>query len=192
MTQEKFGSIEPAETGQPSTPRVMKGAPGESPAKIPSTPSSFLSGTSSPHAANTPFTETPGSAQENTINKELRRLNRALRALSACNHALAHAGSEQELLQQICDIIVEVGGYRMAAIAYAEQDEEKTVRPMARAGRDSGYLDSIQVRWSDTPEGRGPAGTAIREDRICLIADTQNDPDSRRGAKQHGSEDTRR
>ena len=51
--------------------------------------------------------------------------------MSACNQALAQAGSEQELLEQICDIIVSLGGYRMAGIAYAEQDEEKTVRPMA-------------------------------------------------------------
>ena len=34
----------------------------------------------------------------------------------------------------------------------------------------------FELRWSDTPEGRGPAGTAIRENRICVIADTANDP----------------
>jgi PAS domain S-box-containing protein len=113
---------------------------------------------------------------ESAINKELRRLNRALRALSACNQGLAQAGSEQELLQHICDIIVRLGGYRMAGIAYAEQDEEKRVRPMAHAGHGSGYLEDIQLRWSDTPAGRGPAGTAIRENRICVIADTANDP----------------
>lgn len=110
------------------------------------------------------------------INKELRRLNRALRALSACNQALAQATSEQELLNQICHIIVEVGGYRMAGIAYAQHDAEKTVRPMAHAGFDSGYLDRIELKWSDTQAGRGPAGTTIRENRICLVSDTANDP----------------
>ncbi|HEX8813015.1 MAG TPA: PAS domain S-box protein, partial [Terracidiphilus sp.] len=113
---------------------------------------------------------------ESAINKELRRLNRALHALSACNHALGHAGSEPELLRQICDIIVRVGGYRMAGIAYAEQDAEKSVKPMAHAGHGSGYLEAIQVKWSDTPAGRGPAGTAIRENRICVVADTATDP----------------
>ena len=95
-----------------------------------------------------------GSTEENGINKELRRLNRALRALSACNQALAQAGSEQELLQQICDVIVHLGGYRMAFIAYAQQDEEKTVRPMAEAGYGDGYLDAIALNWSDAPGGR--------------------------------------
>jgi PAS domain S-box-containing protein len=113
--------------------------------------------------------------RESEINKELRRLNRALRALSACQKALAEAGSERELLRQVCDIIVGVGGYRMAGIAYAEQDEQKTIRPMAHAGYDSGYLDKIALRWSDTPEGRGPAGTAIRENRTCLVSDTARD-----------------
>jgi two-component system cell cycle sensor histidine kinase/response regulator CckA len=117
-----------------------------------------------------------GSSSESAVNHELRRLNRSLHALSACNQALAQAGSEQELLRQICDIIVRVGGYRMAGIAYAEQDEEKTVRPMAHAGHGSGYLETIHVKWSDTPAGRGPAGTAIRENRICVIIDTANDP----------------
>jgi two-component system, cell cycle sensor histidine kinase and response regulator CckA len=116
------------------------------------------------------------ASTESAVNRELRRLNRSLHALSACNQALAQASSEQEMLDQICDIIVRVGGYRMAGIAYAEQDEQKTVRPMAHAGHGSGYLEKIQLKWSDTPAGRGPAGTAIREDRICVIADTANDP----------------
>ncbi|HKU28251.1 MAG TPA: ATP-binding protein [Candidatus Sulfotelmatobacter sp.] len=114
--------------------------------------------------------------RDTEIDRELRRLNRALRALSACNQALAQASSEQELLHQICRIIVQVGGYKMAGIAYAEQDQEKTVRPVAHAGDESGYLDNIEVKWSDTPAGRGPAGTAIRENRICLFNDTGRDP----------------
>src|ERR1035437_5944127 len=116
------------------------------------------------------------SASESAINKELRRLNRALRALSACNQPLARAGSEQELLQQICDIIVRVGGYRMAFIAYAEQDEEKSMRPLAHAGDGDGYVDTIALKWSDTPAGGGPVGTAIRENRIHVVADTATDP----------------
>lgn len=114
--------------------------------------------------------------RDHEINKELRRLTRALRALSACNQALAQASSEQQLLNQICEIIVRVGGYRMAGIAYSQQDEQKSVRPVAHAGYDSGYLDTIELRWSDTPVGRGPIGTAIRENRICLFTDTANNP----------------
>jgi PAS domain S-box-containing protein len=126
---------------------------------------------------------------DRAIHPELRRLKRALRALSSCNQALAHAASEQELLDEICELMVRTGGYRMAGIAFAEQDEQKTVRPVAHAGMDSGYLTNIDVRWSDTPAGRGPAGIAIRENRVCVIADTVTDPNFvpwREAAAQRG------
>src|SRR5208283_1672128 len=142
-----------------------KGGGEQSPSKsasVPSNPSPAESCSASPN--------------ENAIHQELNRLKRALRALRACNHALAQAGSEQELLDQICDVIVRLGGYRMAGIAFAEQDQAKTVRPVAHAGHDSGYLARIQISWSNTPAGRGPAGTAIRENRTCVIADTAADP----------------
>jgi two-component system, cell cycle sensor histidine kinase and response regulator CckA len=147
------------------------------PDELPRAQVSERSGDLNVRGTSSPAGEFPSQVdRDREVNKELNRLNRALRALNACNQAMAQAGSEQELLQQICDIIVEVGGYRMAGIAYAEQDSEKTVRPMAHAGHDSGYLQQIELRWSDTPAGRGPAGTAIRENRICLISDTESDP----------------
>ena len=123
-----------------------------------------------------PTESSSAGSSEKAIQQELSRLKRALRALSACSHALAQAGSEQELLDQICDVIVRLGGYRMAGIAFAEPNEAKTVRPVAHAGHDSGYLDRIQLSWADTPAGRGPAGTSIRENRTCVIADTATDP----------------
>jgi len=120
--------------------------------------------------------EVPLIERDREINEELRRLNRALRALSACNQALAQAGSEQELLEQICDIIVRLGAYRFAWIGYADSDEAKQVRPMAYAGHEDGYLDQVQVKWSETLVGQGPAGTAVRENRICVVMDAERDP----------------
>jgi two-component system cell cycle sensor histidine kinase/response regulator CckA len=118
----------------------------------------------------------PALDREAEVNKELRRLNRALRALSACNQALARAASEKELLNQICDIIVRLGAYRFAWIGYAQGDAAKTVRPMAQAGHENGYLSKIQITWSDAPTGKGSVGTAIRENRAWVIADTATDP----------------
>ena len=98
-------------------------------------------GTSGPEHPTDPVSSHPKDAlpqadHDNEINKELRRLNRALRALSACNQALAQAGSEQELLDEISDVIVRMGAYRFVWIGYAEPDEAKTVRPVARAGHE--------------------------------------------------------
>ncbi len=63
--------------------------------------------------------------------ERLRKANRSLIVLSRCNDALVHAADESELLRNICKIIVEAGGYHMACVGYAEQDAEKTVRPVA-------------------------------------------------------------
>jgi len=114
--------------------------------------------------------------RDTEINRELRRLHRALRALSGCNKALAQAGSEAVLLQEICAIIVGVGAYRFSWIGYAQPDPDRLVRPMAHAGFEEGYLANVEIRWSDTPAGRGPSGTAIRENHICVVTDIATDP----------------
>ncbi len=167
MTQEKI---------QPKQPTGAAAAPANDAANHPDRDSADRD----PSAVSPPAPFSPdvpsATLHQSLIEKELGRLNRAMRALRACNLALAQAASEQELLQQICDLIVRMGGYQMTGIAYAEQDEAKTVRPMAHAGHGSGYLDEIKLSWSDSPAGRGPAGTAIRENRICVIADTAHDP----------------
>ncbi len=93
----------------------------------------------------------------------LERLNRAYKVLAACNHALLHAEDENRLLEEICRIIVEIEGYPLAWVAYAEHDPEKSVRVVAKAGDDQGYLEQLRLSWDKNSEyGRGPTGTAIR------------------------------
>jgi PAS domain S-box-containing protein len=108
---------------------------------------------------------------------ELRKANRALRTLSECNETLVRAEGEPELLEQICRILVEGGGHHMAWVGFAEHDEGKTVRPMAKAGYDEGYLDRVQITWADTELGRGPTGSAIRTRKPRIVADIRTDPD---------------
>ena len=106
----------------------------------------------------------------------LRRLNRELRALSNCNQTLLRAADEQSLLGEICRIVYEEAGYRMAWVAYAEHDEAKSVRPVAWAGNEEGYLVAAGITWADTERGRGPTGTAIRTGKSCCIQDFTTDP----------------
>ena len=103
-----------------------------------------------------------------TANLALQCANRALKALSGCNEALVRATSEVELLNEICRIIVEVSGYRMAWVGFAEQDKKKTVRPVAKAGFETGYLEKAKITWADTPRGRGPTGRAIRTAQVVV------------------------
>ena len=105
----------------------------------------------------------------------LRRLNRELRAISNCNQTLLRATDEQSLLKEICRIVCEDAGYRMAWVGYAEHDEARSVRPVAWAGAETGYLATAGITWADTERGRGPGGTAIRSGEIVYFQDSTTD-----------------
>ncbi|MGO9433119.1 MAG: PAS domain S-box protein [Terracidiphilus sp.] len=106
----------------------------------------------------------------------LRRLNRELRAISNCNQTLLRTTDERSLLEQICRIVCDEAGYRMAFVAYAEHDEAKSVRPVAWTGAEAGYLATAGITWADAEGGRGPTGTAIRSGKTCCIQDFATDP----------------
>jgi two-component system sensor kinase FixL len=104
------------------------------------------------------------------------RLKRSLLTLSRCNRALWQARDEQELLQSICQILVETGGVRLAWIGYCEDDAYKTVRPVARAGNGQDYLERVKISWGHSAAGREPVGDALRTGKFCWIDDIRTDP----------------
>ena len=108
--------------------------------------------------------------------KALHRLNRELRAISNCNETMMRAEDEQALLNDICRIVCEEAGYRMAWVGYAENDETKTVRTAARAGVEDGYLADADITWADVERGRGPTGIAIRTGKTDCIQDFATEP----------------
>jgi PAS domain S-box-containing protein len=111
------------------------------------------------------------------------RANRELRAISICNQTLLRATNERDLLDDICRVVCEEAGYRMAWVGFAEQDRAKSVRPVAWAGVEDGYLAKARISWSEeTDLGRGPAGVAIREGKSDCIQDFARD---RQGAPWH-------
>lgn len=108
--------------------------------------------------------------------EELRRMARARQMVAKCNHVLVHATSETELLHDMCRIMVETGGYRMAWIGYAQHDEVKSVTPIAQAGFDEGYVSSLKVSWAEGELGNGTAGTAIRTGKPRVVKNIRTDP----------------
>jgi PAS domain S-box-containing protein len=106
----------------------------------------------------------------------LRRLNREVRAVSNCNQTLLRATDEQSLLEEICRIVCEEAGYRMAWVGYAEHNQDKSVRPAAWVGAEEGYLATLGITWADKERGCGPTGTAIRSGKSRCIQDFAADP----------------
>ncbi len=107
----------------------------------------------------------------------LRKLNRHLRAVSNSNQALMHATGESKFTQDVCNIIIKDCGYALVWVGFAEHDQDKTVRPVAFAGFDKGYIDALRVTWDENSKrGRGPTGTVIRTGKPYICKNMQIDP----------------
>jgi signal transduction histidine kinase len=102
-------------------------------------------------------------------------LDRRLRVFYRCNRELFQAQSEQELLQSICQILVTGDDLRLVWIGYSEKNSEKTVRPVAKAGRALGFLEQVKISWVDSKTGQDPAGMAVRTGKAYPLNNIQVD-----------------
>ncbi len=102
---------------------------------------------------------------------DLARANRMLKILTDCNQTIVRGVDENTLLQSVCDLIADAGGYPLAWVGLARDDG--SVGVAARAGRHSDFLDSADIRWVDTANGRGPTGTTIRTGLAQVVRDTR-------------------
>jgi diguanylate cyclase (GGDEF)-like protein/PAS domain S-box-containing protein len=100
---------------------------------------------------------------------------RALATLSRGNEVLVRARAEHDLLQRMCDAIVQAGEYSLVWYGRPTHDEELTVAPVAAAGRARAYLDDIVVSWGDGPLGHGPVGLAARTRTTQVRNDLESD-----------------
>jgi len=120
-----------------------------------------------------------GTAQDITLQQEaeiaLQLANRALKTLSGCNSILVRATDESRLLEDICHLIVNTGGYLGAWVAYADEPPGHTLRPVASAGIAHSSLNALEIDLSAS--SGGPAARAFLSGEAQLIQDIAADPD---------------
>jgi hypothetical protein len=58
-----------------------------------------------------------------------------------------------------------------------EEDAAKSIRPVAWAGVEEGYLAQAQLTWADTERGRGPVETVVRTGWQVYIQDFTHSPE---------------
>ncbi|MDS1347494.1 PAS domain S-box protein [Planktothrix agardhii] len=109
--------------------------------------------------------------------EELHRVNRALRTISDCNQVLVRATTETELLHDVCQILINIGGYHFAWVGYTQYTSDKQIIPIAKAGFEAGYLDNLTVTWDDSEWGQGPSGTAVRTGQTCVFQNFETNGD---------------
>jgi two-component system cell cycle sensor histidine kinase/response regulator CckA len=99
----------------------------------------------------------------------LRKTQRALRMLQRCTHELVHAIDESALLNEICRIAVEQGGYGMAWIGLADPGTATPMRVAGVAGvTGDRFLDS-DANQTRIGSGWEPAATAIRTGQPSIL-----------------------
>lgn len=120
------------------------------------------------------------TTNENLIQKEedLRKNNRALRTLSECNQVLVQETNESDLVQAICNVIVEKAGYRLCWIGNIEgEGKDRKVVPTASSGFEDGYLETHIIRVEEGPTSKGPTATAARTQQPSAINHIIDNPD---------------
>ena len=105
--------------------------------------------------------------------QEIERLNKLYATLSGINNAVVRAESRDELFHEICRTTAEHAGFNVVWIGWYDRESHE-VKPVGRAGDGQAYLDKIKVYADNRPEGHGPVGTCIRENRACIFNDFQN------------------
>jgi PAS domain S-box-containing protein len=115
-------------------------------------------------------------SERKRVEEELRAVNRTLRTVNRCNEALVRATEELELVRSICQIMVNEGGIRMAWVGYRQDDALCSIRRVAHAGFEAGYLERIDLAWSASPVGSGPTGIAVRTAEPHCADDIRTDP----------------
>ena len=121
-------------------------------------------------------TEARFVAERKSKEAELQKLNRTLSVITRSSQMMMRATDEMAYLNEICRIIAEDCEHTMVWIGYAEYDENKTVRPVAHAGFEKDYLESLNITWMDNERGRGPTGTCIRTGKSSIFRNMQTDP----------------
>jgi DNA-binding response OmpR family regulator len=107
--------------------------------------------------------------------ERIHRLNRALRMFIECNRIIHISMNELELYQKCCEAIITMGGYRFVWIGNVEYNGETSVRPVAYAGFEEGYLSSVKIAWAEHETGAGHTRRAIITKRPAIARDLEED-----------------
>ncbi len=99
----------------------------------------------------------------------LKRITRLYQALAEINYSVSQIREPQLLWQKLCQILVELGGFKLTWIGWDQPDHQLTIG--AQFGDTQGYLKGIVVRSDNTPEGQGPTGRALRSGHPEVVND---------------------
>jgi PAS domain S-box-containing protein len=102
-------------------------------------------------------------------------LGRAVTSLALANEVLLHATTEDQLITDMCNVVVEKAGYLFAWYGRPVDDAERTVQPTAWSDGQADYVDGLHISWGDDEFGHGPTGRCIRTRTPQIVSDFKDD-----------------
>jgi PAS domain S-box-containing protein len=107
--------------------------------------------------------------------EQLQHVGRLYALLSQINQAVVRTQDRQTLLQNICNVAVQYGQFKMAWIGVVDENTG-IINPVCYAGQEEGYLKNIIITRNDEATGKGPVGRSIRENELKICHDIATDP----------------
>jgi PAS domain S-box-containing protein len=114
-------------------------------------------------------------SEQKRSEKRIENLTRVYAALSKVSQLIVKTTDRQTLFEGICRIAVDEGKFLMAWVGLVDE-ETRMVKPVASHGYDEGYTAGITISAKDEPEGCGPTGTSIREEKHFICNNIENAP----------------
>lgn len=115
------------------------------------------------------------SMERKNFEESLERSNRALRVISECNQLLVRATEESDLMDKICDILVEIGQYTFAWVGFIEHNQKKVI-PVAYAGKEKRHLENDKIKWDDSENGGKAFDKSIMAGKTTIWNNAFNGP----------------
>ncbi|NQU66967.1 MAG: GAF domain-containing protein [Candidatus Marinimicrobia bacterium] len=107
--------------------------------------------------------------------RHIKNLNRVHAVLSNVNQAIVRLDDIKKLYEEVCQIIVDDGGFLMAWIGEFDS-ETGMVSILNSAGETGNYIDNLNIIVDGSNKAKGTTGKAVKDAQPAISNDIENDP----------------
>ena len=107
------------------------------------------------------------------IEKELNRIDRLYKVLSNVTKVLLDIQTREDLYNQVCKIIAEVGNLKLAWIGEYNKDTNR-IDPKGKGGEAEQYIDNIILQTNLPYHKLGPSALTVLEGNVQIVNDFYN------------------
>jgi signal transduction histidine kinase/CheY-like chemotaxis protein len=116
--------------------------------------------------------------KEHLQNIRMEKVHRVLKMLIETNKYLVRIDDERELLDKICRVIAENGGYPLVWVGYASTDEKKWVEPAVSAGEERDCPLKMCISTGENAYENSTVDRALRNGTVEVDPDIGREPSS--------------